>query len=184
MVPRILQLKEGTLRSMYSINGLFHREMLPRQIPLRLLERIMLSRYTPKLRRRRSSYGSLISSGAPTFRQVIILSAKLISGWILTGEAVAGKTRRSAQTVHKTIQTLRDQGLDKGLIEFKSGKEITEMFEMIDGPMEGEIGYYNPMSVIFLSLEGMLTLAGLGESRRSDLSRCFQSARRRRYIPF
>ena len=38
-------------------------------------------------------------------------------------------------------------GLADGIIEFKSGKEITEKWEMFDGPMEGSVGYFNPTSV-------------------------------------
>jgi hypothetical protein len=83
------------------------------------------------------------------------------SGWVLTGEAETGKAARSSQVVRKTLQTLRAQGLDHGCIEFTSGKQITEMFEMFDGPMEDEIGYFNPSSVILLEWPDV----GLGKSR-------------------
>ena len=47
----------------------------------------------------------------------------------------------------KTLDTLKKNGLADGIIEFKSGKEITEKWEMLDGPMEGSVGYFNPTSV-------------------------------------
>jgi hypothetical protein len=42
------------------------------------------------------------------------------------------------------LGTLRENGLAEGIVEFKSGKEVTKMFEMLDGPMRKHIGYFNP----------------------------------------
>jgi len=47
----------------------------------------------------------------------------------------------------RTLATLRKNGLVDGVIEFKSGKEVTDRWEMFDGPMEGSVGYFNPMAV-------------------------------------
>jgi len=52
----------------------------------------------------------------------------------------------------ETLETLKKNGLADGVIEFKSGKEITQKWEMLDGPMDGSVGYFNPVSVLFLSL--------------------------------
>lgn len=71
------------------------------------------------------------------------LYVELIIGWILIND-------EKDTICSKTLETLRNSGLADGVIEFKSGQEITEKWEMLDGPMEGSIGYFNPASVTFL----------------------------------
>ena len=48
----------------------------------------------------------------------------------------------------RTLETLRRNGLAEGVVEFKSGEEVTRMWEMFDGPMSGSVGYFNPSSVL------------------------------------
>lgn len=67
-------------------------------------------------------------------------TSKLIRGWILVND-------EKDDQCSKTLETLKKNGLADGVIEFKSGKEITEKWEMFDGPMEGSVGYFNPTSV-------------------------------------
>jgi len=47
----------------------------------------------------------------------------------------------------EVMELLESYGV-KGLIKLDSGKEVTEMFEMIDGPMTHQKGYFNPTSVM------------------------------------
>ena len=58
----------------------------------------------------------------------------------------------------KSLETLKKNGLADGVVEFNSGKDITNMYEMFDGPMENCVGYFKPASV-FPSLVG-LSLTG------------------------
>lgn len=64
----------------------------------------------------------------------------LILGWILLNDEKETVCARS-------LDTLRKNGLAEGVVEFKSGKEVTNAWEMFDGPMEGAVGYFNPASV-------------------------------------
>ena len=66
-------------------------------------------------------------------------------GWILVNDETETVCARS-------LETLRKNGLADGVVEFKSGREVTNAWEMFDGPMEGEIGYFNPASVRPISL--------------------------------
>jgi hypothetical protein len=45
------------------------------------------------------------------------------------------------------LNTLKKNGLAEGVVEFASGREITDMWDMFDGPMDDSVGYYNPTSV-------------------------------------
>jgi len=51
----------------------------------------------------------------------------------------------------KSLETLRRNGLAEGVVEFKSGTDITDMYEMFDGPLENCVGYFNPASVAWCS---------------------------------
>jgi hypothetical protein len=62
-------------------------------------------------------------------------------GWILLND-------EKDTVCSKTLDTLRKNGLADGVVEFKSGKDVTNMWEMFDGPMTGSVGYYNPSSVL------------------------------------
>ena len=64
----------------------------------------------------------------------------LIAGWI----CLWGETDPSCS---KTLHTLRTTGLADGIVEFKSGEQVRNMFEMLDGPMDRHVGYFNPACV-------------------------------------
>jgi len=42
---------------------------------------------------------------------------------------------------------LKKIGIADGIVELNSGKEVANLFEMLDGPMEGHVGYFNADSV-------------------------------------
>jgi hypothetical protein len=65
----------------------------------------------------------------------------LILGWILLND-------EKDTVCSRTLDTLRKNGLADGVVEFKSGRDVTSMWEMFDGPMTGSVGYYNPSSVL------------------------------------
>ena len=72
-------------------------------------------------------------------------------------------------------------GLADGVIEFKSGKEITQKWEILDGPMEGSVGYFNPTSV---SLKVQGVTVGMGKCSTGNLSRSLCGPKSRSNIPF
>ena len=75
----------------------------------------------------------------------------MISGWIHLCD-------EKDKLCSATLDTLRSTGLAQGIVEFNSGREVTNMFEMLDGPMEKLIGYFNPGAVtsyISRLIEGM-----------------------------
>jgi hypothetical protein len=94
-------------------------------------------------------------------------------GWILVNDS-------SDTLCSETLNTLKKNDLAEGVVEFKAGKEITDMFEMLDGPMEGSVGYYNPASVLFL----IMLIPGMGKCSTSDLPRCVLGPNQRRFVPF
>ena len=93
-----------------------------------------------KLRGRQLSYGRLSCSRELIIRQAFPIVTKLILGWIFISDEKDTVCARS-------LETLKENGLADGVVEFKSGKDITNMYEMFDGPMENCVGYFNPASV-------------------------------------
>ena len=81
----------------------------------------------------------------------------------------------------KTLDTLKKNGLAEGVVEFHSGKEITDMFEMIDGQMEDSVGYYNPASVVH---NLRVLMQGMGECSPSNLPRRLRRTSQRSPLPF
>jgi hypothetical protein len=160
--------------SMSLINGLYHREMRLQPIQRKLSERTMWNRFTPRSRAKQLIYGRLIYTKTHIIKQVSIHKLTLIAGWILVND-------ESDDKCSKTLDTLKANGLADGVIEFKSGKEITENYEMFDGPMEGTVGYFNPTSVqsLFMRLK-----AGLGKCCTSNFSHCLRSPTTRSDISF
>jgi hypothetical protein len=71
-------------------------------------------------------------------------------------------------------------GLAEGIIKFKSGKEITKIWEVLDGPMEGLVGYFNPTSV---SLNIQSVTVGMGKCSSGNLSRSLRGPNSRSKIP-
>ena len=60
----------------------------------------------------------------------------------------------------ETLDTLKTTGLADGIVNFKSSKAVKSMFNMLSGPMEGHVGYFNPASVTDIISSLMI---GLGE---------------------
>ena len=104
----------------------------------------------PSSRGKQSRYGRRNCSKGHISRQVVFFPCPLCmrgvdqAGWVMTVD-------EKDDLCTKTLETLRKTGLADGCVEFKSGADVTMMWEMIDGPMKGEIGYFNPSSV-FISL--------------------------------
>lgn len=83
---------------------------------------------------------------AGTYHQTGLLIWKrfLIVGWILLND-------ETDTVCCRRLDTLRKYGLAQGVVEFKSGQEVTNTWEMFDGPMKGSVGYFNPASALLLS---------------------------------
>ena len=64
-----------------------------------------------------------------------------MTGWVFLND-------ENDKICSNALETLKKAGLAKGVLELKSGKDVTERWEMLDGPMEGSVGYFNPASVI------------------------------------
>ena len=77
-----------------------------------------------------------------TYHQTGILTSQhfLTVGWKLLKD---GKDTLYA----RTVDTLRKNALADGIVEVISGKKVTHAWEMVDGPTEGSVGYFNPASV-------------------------------------
>lgn len=104
--------------------------------------------------------GGSIQRYLPSNRSV--LPSLAYPGWILVND-------ERDTLCATTLKTLRENGLADGVVEFKSGKEITHQFEMLDGPMEGITGYFNPASV---SAMQAYLMRGLGKCSTSHLQSC------------
>jgi len=92
------------------------------------------------LRGKQLNFGKEKCSKERTTKQAPLSLMELTAGWILVNDA-------NDTLCSKTLDTLKKNGLAEGVIEFKSGKEITEKYPMFDGPMDQSVGYYNPASV-------------------------------------
>jgi hypothetical protein len=125
---------------------------------------------------RQLNYGRLNYIKEHITKQVSLQNDNLIVGWILIND-------EKDDLCSKTLETLKNNNLADGLIEFKSGKEITEMYEMFDGPMEGSVGYFNPASVFPLLFVIALTV-GLGKCGTSYFSGCVRRSTPRCKVPF
>lgn len=89
-----------------------------------------------------SSCGKRIFIKAHTIKQVISfrIKANLRKGWV----ELFDETDSQGPQV---LNNLKKSGIDD-LVEFNSSKDVTNMFEMLDGPMTKQKGYFNPTSVI------------------------------------
>jgi hypothetical protein len=105
----------------------------------------------------------------------IPIMTKLMAGWILLND-------ENDTVCARTLETLRRNGLAEGVVEFKSGKEVSRMWEMFDGPMSGSVGYFNPSSVLTFSVYGSDEI-GVGECCSSNLQSRFRRPKSWRYIP-
>lgn len=128
----------------------------------------------PKLPGRQLSSGRRSCSGEPIIRQVIPLPSPLIQGWIFINDEKDTVCARS-------LETLKMNGLADGVVEFNSGKAITDMYEMFDGPMENCVGYFNPASVCPLLLD---LIGGLGKCCTSNLPSSLRRSKSRRNLPY
>jgi hypothetical protein len=72
----------------------------------------------------------------------MIIITCLMTGWIFLND-------ENDKICSNALETLKKTGLATGVVELKSGKDVTERWEMLDGPMEGSVGYFNPSSVYF-----------------------------------
>jgi hypothetical protein len=95
----------------------------------------------PKLPVKQLIYGKRNCLRGHIIKQVLNNMWNLIIGWILLND-------EKDTVCSKTLDTLRKNGLADGVVEFKSGRDVTNMWEMFDGPMTGSVGYYNPSSVL------------------------------------
>ena len=94
-----------------------------------------------RLQEKQSRFGRLTSTKELTIKQVQDHITSLMIGWIILND-------ENDTICSKTLETLKKTGLAEGIVELNSGKEVTKRWEMLDGPMEGCVGYFNPASVV------------------------------------
>jgi hypothetical protein len=130
----------------------------------------------PKSQVKQLTYGKRNYSPGHITKQVIPPKRlNSMTGWILMND-------ENDTVCARTLETLRRNGLADGVVEFKSGKEVTRMWEMFDGPMSGSVGYFNPSSVLTFSVY-VSDEIGLGECCSSYLPSRLRRPKSRRDIP-